>query len=735
MKYIQRYIFVLSLVSLMVSCGLDEPFEPQEQGPVSRQVELIARPTNFIRTNVATKATDPEIDAIENAVHTAYFLMYDSNGRLLRYENLTDEIKDGTVPSKTIMTDKGMTGVTVCYIANLAEEDVVDNMTATAEDNGITDLQKLQNAVMELDYRQAANDGYIGIPGLDLDGRYSTPDVLCLPMMGVWQGDLTGASGQTAIEIQIKRLFAKIGFTINLSLDSPEASLALESVVVNNIPEKVCLFQQDKESDWVTALASNFTKGALPNGDITIQNGTKAEYYFYVPEYLLNPEVKKYQQEPWYLAENQRYKPLLFGRKKPTFVEIVGVLSKPGQDIMLTYKIYLGGDEFDDFSLKRNYFYDNIITIFNTTEGDEDSEDMLGVDHRVNVQYGGFLVGFQRATLLDSHFEVRPLRVKFAKNFREEHKDTGGSITVEILNSDKAEDLNWIRLERPTKAQLNASDAPYCLSGNKYSHTKRKYFTTDLGTDILADNRSVTYDPFAPVDGYTGGDLDGNIPVWVYIDEYGANSTDDYSADAVRTATIRVTFTPNNGSEPIYQDFSVRQRAIYPIPATGWDGVTRTFGIEYFEEYLHDYDSQDNYGAEGGEYFTSQDGIPWGFDGVEISDTDRALYFSGDGSVISFESLANLATANMNLHYDFYLTRDRESDKDQIEVHDYSGYDFNQKIVAKGQISEIDRTLNQSAQSVIEYCFNKNKRNHEGKVLYSYVTPEYSTEEVTEVVK
>ena len=75
MKDILKYIFVLAVISLMSSCRLEEPFEPVLETPACSEIELIARPTGFIKTDVATKATSEEIEAIEYDIHTAYFLL------------------------------------------------------------------------------------------------------------------------------------------------------------------------------------------------------------------------------------------------------------------------------------------------------------------------------------------------------------------------------------------------------------------------------------------------------------------------------------------------------------------------------------------------------------------------------------------------------------------------------------------------------------------------------------
>lgn len=741
MKSILRSIFIIILAYSFGSCALEEITEPVQDNGRNGMVEFVARPTSYIKSNVSTKATSDEISSFENDIHTAYFLVYDKNGALVSYKNLTSGISsDSSVPSQTVRTDEGLSEATVCYIANLPESVMKANMESTT--SGITDLKKLQNAVLDITYADVSELGCIGVPAFDLDDNSSTPNVNCLPMFGSWTGDITGLSTSQTVEIPVKRLFAKVNFAVKLDLTGGVTGsiipyLAFESFVINNLPTKVAMTSLTEENSWATSttLSDFITSVEVPayhSGEPTLKNNEEVSFFFYIPEYLVEPVIEGYENEDWYKDRDEGYKPLLAGDKHATYVSMNGVFyTVQGQYLEVDYKIYLGENNFDSFSLRRNYLYNNTISINGTTDG------TFNTDHRVNIDYNAFLVGFERATLLDSHFEVRPLRVKFSQDFIEENNVKEGSLrdgilSVEILNADTdgGTKPSWIRLERPL---LSETSANYCLGGANTSHTKRRYFTTDLVTSTLKDNLSVSYNPFSS--DADGGDLKGNVPVWVYIDEYGATSTSEYSADATRRARIRVKYTPNDPSEEVLsQDFMIQQRAIYPIQATGWDGTTRTFGIEYFEEYLHDYDSQDNYGAEGGEYFTSQDGIPWGFDKVEISNTDRSLYFTGDAGYIDMNSLANLITADEPLYYDFYLTRDKKSSSDDIEVHDYSGYEFSNKIIVSEGVDLIDRRLNERTLSAVEYCYNKNKRNENGKVIYSYTNPEYWEEDITEVV-
>ena len=141
-------------------------------------------------------------------------------------------------------------------------------------------------------------------------------------------------------------------------------------------------------------------------------------------------------------------------------------IPKKYKDLMLSKKF--GCDNVDDFILKRNYQYNNYVTIKGILAGAAE------IDHRVDVKFEGFLVGFQSSTLLDSHFEVRPLRVKFSKDFVRENKRIGGDLIVEVLDTAKGSTTrpDWVRLERPV-GQLDSK--VYCTDSNNDATKTKKY--------------------------------------------------------------------------------------------------------------------------------------------------------------------------------------------------------------------------------------------------------------------
>ena len=84
----------------------------------------------------------------------------------------------------------------------------------------------------------------------------------------------------------------------------------------------------------------------------------------------------------------------------------------------------------------------------------------------------------------------------------------------------------------------------------------------------------------------------GEIPVWVYVDEYSASSSDGFSKDT-RRARVRVGFKDRSGETLYYQDYTISQRAVYPVKISTTLS-TKTYGMEFHEEYLYNYDRKRN---------------------------------------------------------------------------------------------------------------------------------------------
>ena len=248
----------------------------------------------------------------------------------------------------------------------------------------------------------------------------------------------------------------------------------------------------------------------------------------------------------------------------------------------------------------------------------------------------------------DAHFNVTPMDVYIYK---------GGSVKVEILNSDE---VDWIRMEPIKEA---ATEAGY---------KKRKYFTTDLVTNTLAENITYTV-------------TQQEERIYFYVDEnVPQNGHRDGEDVEAREATLKITYIDPNGNEDPPREVILRQagmRAVYfdKFASGQWIETCMPFYfyIEEYEEYLEHYDGKNTYND-------TYEGFKWGLNGLE----------SGLG-------VQNGRPYNQYMKWGWLNTMQimyRYQHNPQL----YRGYEM---------------TLNDTPDSAAEYCYNKNKRDEDGNVV------------------
>lgn len=548
-----------------------------------------------------------------------------------------------------------------------------------------------------------------------------------------------GGTTQNLLTIPMKAMYAKVNFTIEVRPDqqiegnySPQ--FTMKEYKVNNVPSTVD-FSNGTNSD-TNVLADSFS---LPISGNTVASGAnKINFTFYLPERLLNPATSadKYDYPFPALADGdkdengngirdedevyrQRFKSQLLGSdQKATNIVISGTFRDHQNHYWdVDYTIYLGEDNYGDFNIKRNSEYNNYVTIRGIQSSDDmsDNADGIAIDHRVNVaRTQPAIISLRRETLLDSHFEVRPLRIR--KSDVENVDPNINAVQVEVVNPTTT---TWMRIERSfgdgTLATANDrknsnGESFYITDANSPSYGKRRYFTYDLINGTVATNHPLTESTTVVVPLSEADEC-----VWIYVDECTE------AGDGVRAGIIRVTygnlngstFTPTTDAAYPVVNYTINQRKLFEV--TYGDN---TYYIEYEEEYLHNFDADDNYGS------TEYDGMAWGLNGLQLSHQYKAYFATGIfANIMNWLMDSELAVAP---YYDFYLTRDINNT--DAERRDNSGYDFCSEIIqtvnGSGNINtdtddNIDvLPLNQQPQSAIEYCYNKNKRNSNGQVAW-----------------
>ena len=513
------------------------------------------------------------------------------------------------------------------------------------------------------------------------------------------------------LEIPMKALYAKVSFTIKVVPDQDIADNAaprfdLLSYQVNNIAKTVDL---DSTTNSESEVLSESNKYTLT--DVYAQGATTATFTFYLPERYLTPTtsaenyaypfkktpgtydktIDKDQNGIRDEDENlrQRFKGKLVDGKAATYITITGKFCDHQEHTYdVSYKIHLGGDNYSNFDLIRNTHYENTVTIRGIQNSSDQATNTNGIaiDHRVNVDRSiPLVVNLRRETLLDAHFEVRPMRLRLVGN----NIPSNATARVEVLNPSAT---TWIRLE------ASGSSDNHITSG--VSAGKRKYFTTDLVTNELKN--STVVDVNLSKDDQT---------VWIYVDENTNKGQKTY-----RTAVVRVTYS-EDPSNPI--DYTINQYDLHEVTYGGY-----TYLIECHEEYLYNYDANDNYNQ------TEQNGMKWGLEGVKISSEHQALHLNYDLN-LGFIDLSSIATeiinniikeTGLNPVYDFYIKK-HDSHLSGVHLHDHEGFDFYNEVVSVANSSAYSSThgigelnLSEPPKSAVEYCFNKNKRNANGKV-------------------
>lgn len=731
MKKIGLYIFALTVICLASCVSLDDAFVPNNHN--GKKLEIMASVADFSKVNVNTKALEADESRVNEL--TMYVFGYDAT--------VDDNNDHNDVDSLIVGKPIHLTGENSVFMIDTQGGVLIDENNTPISMG--TDQNKLKSCSIYMVancWETLKNETINTLADLKaVDIPISGIDIprTGMPMMGFKEGfDLRknrDANAATVADIVMDKLLAKINvrFQINANQVIHTPSFSLTEWIVNNVPTAVRLGKPAEATPAEeTAHANDETMLTVDGGNVvsdgrtTImhsESATNPDYFqitFYVPEHRVNPDpttMKDFKdklrsgngnkdnavpESDW-----QRFKPkFCASSQKPMYVTVNGAYTDhQGQVSNVTYSLYLGQNNTDDFHINRNQQLNNYITILGLTNNKDAAESEydfnISVDHRVDVEDSGYSIAIERETLLDSHFEFRPMDITVS---------AGDRVVVKVNNP---ETNKWLRMEE---------------SGSTDAHIPgvgiRKYFTTDLVTNILANSTSIEVK------------AEDNEPkksrIWLYFDE-NTNFYDKTVENSQMHRDISVTVEyykkGNTSSIPTSANvFTFRQMNLwrlwtYKKDANNNDVKDRFYDIEYHEEYLYNYASDENYGKR-------KDGMVWGLDGVEFSGNmgndmrTKAVVIDASGS--SWERVIEYVISTESPYYDFYLPREAENIDASLVNNDnkYAGRRFTNAIIdadvdqngSYSAINLIKRELDEDPESAIEYCLNKNRRNSTGTV-------------------
>lgn len=732
--------FIATIVALMfaTSCFVEDIDQPMASANGGDKITVIGRVSRFADRDIATRGTKNEDEAKVTCMAIALFPVDTVAGTIGPCAHY--EFKEGNQLLFTITRTQQDENGYIFKTDHPYTMYVFANMPAmTAERCANMTLDEMKAEAAEVKNVNVVTNGF---PMLGSLGDYKAGGGTCTP-----EGDgnkfilkpgsesnptlpLVNGKETDLLNIPMKAMYAKINFTIKVTPDQTiegkyAPQFVLDDYTVHNVSNSVDFA---KGNDSATAVIEGSFKNPLPltSASNVARGANTVNFTFYLPERYLTPTYQahdgskdgqtgyydyplpvvngKYRDED--LDLRQRFKPLLPKGQAATYVTLSGTFrDHQNHEYAVTYDIYLGNDNFGNFDTERNCEYQHYVTIRGILNSDDQvaydptTQMPVSIDHRVDVtRVEPIIINLRRETLLDSHFEVRPLRIR--KNPAYKGTLSNAKVKVEVIY-DKEPDQKWIGLERSFGNGAQSGSATYLgtndlATDRQNSLGKRKYFTYDLTYNTLKGESQ------KDTNGYsTSGGQSVIVPitetdeaVWIYVDEALVAE----AGDALRTATIRVSVAEDGKNYGTPIDYIIQQRQLFPV--TYGD---HTYLIEYEEEYLHNFDASDSYGQ------TEDNGMPWGLNGVQLSHQHKSYVATG-----TLGDIMNLWLGDFAMHYDFYLTRDITNDK--LTRRDNAGDDFTSEIIAYVPDLFTPITMADKPRSAIEYCYNRNKRNADGSV-------------------
>lgn len=660
---------VFGLLALAVVACTDEADGVSNTTLHQGEVALQWLAPNMGIQHVTTRGSDPKT-AAEQEINNVHVFVFDENGNYLQpnQEGSTSDAFQGyqyVGDGKNLVLQSSMFEQTNAKNAIIvAVANVPENTFGGLESGHPKEIANLQ----------AFNDFVFNLPTFT-----ATLPEGGLPMIGVAEGvNLSSSNSGNVVLVQMKSLMARIDLDFTMdpyqsSDDRQNPSLRFDKVSVGNFPSGGTVNPQlDPEITDADGNPAAVTVTDNKNETITLKQLSDVSVPDFTGHVLRANEPQSltlYMFEHARAAkaftypsgikdeEKQRYKNKL-ADEEAAYIQLEGIYTNHnGYKYAVIYTLYPGANAVDNFTIKHNRQYKHNITVTGITVNNMGDEALLDTRVDIDSEENPYFIEMLREREHDAHFNVTPMDVYIYK---------GGTIKVEIVDPDTH---TWIRMEPINRAADRAGDG------------KREYFTTDLVTNTLQGNTSYT------VTAQTTNNTHEER-IYFYIDENVPDGINIKNGDIVpsREATLRITYTEAGDNPRTHsRDILVRQAGMLPVELKEQkqmqDGGSRkifgyvgyTFYIEYYEEYLEHYDGKDTYNQ-------AYNGLEWGLEGV------RTGLGSANGNEFMPYGWRNTMTIMSCL-------RSTTEGKQQPEI-----------------------TLNDKPRAAAEYCYNKNKRNSDGKV-------------------
>lgn len=610
--YIHLFVIIL-LGSFIGSCGND--ITEQKSQMESRYVRVSGYPEAFSEVEVSTRAVKNDFEV---KLSTLYMLIFDANGAIVDVPQFSATgvptfIIDTHNPSFVSHDQQALKNSDIYLVGNL--------------DNGaLTTVRTLTELLeFEIEAKTIHPDADPSFKGLVMIGK--TQDKVDLSLE-------RPSTSNNIQEISMVSLYAKVVVNLQIQpeqhLPGSEQEFRMISWKIVNAPRYATLGAPaanvetaPSHNDKLNSILSGLYSGSNP-----VRVSQSLSYTFYMLEHKRNKvNTVTYPNGMDDNISKQRFKPKLVNEDTDaTYMIINGVyLDHQGISHETTYKLYLGANAVDDFYILRDNQYNNNITIKGVSSNNSFDESVVAFDARVTVNSGPIVISIKRETLLDCHYEVRPLDIYVAPGYK-----------VDVTVEQGAR--SWIGLDMETKD-----------SNNKV--VKRDYFTDNLIGSLPKEYGTFTSD----------------FRVWAYFDENITtfDRTGRIIFNCIEEATGIITVLT----------YTFLQKGLFEVTSNG-----HTYYIEFHEEYLHNYDPYDSYNNK-------TDGMFWGLGGFQLSYQNIAFKDNtilGNNVTEGIKKLLTSYTYDFYTSRDISTVG-----TNGVIINTRSGHDFTKKIVNVAGIGQL----------------------------------------------
>lgn len=634
------------------------------------EVALQWLPANLGKMTVS-RGTDNKNNE-EQKITNVHIFLFDQDGLYLEakdadafqgYRRLDNANTNLVLQTSMFADETKAKQATIFVLANMPENTFVDRNNDGKPDN-VTKLSDLQTMSIKLP-TFTTNIPEAGLPmTLQLDGQ-----------------DLSNDATEKIIILQLKSLMARVdlNFTMNPLQATPGAdypALEFQEVTIGNFPDGGTAIPQ-LDNPATTETTDNgktiqLVTQTIVNSPLVgrlLREGNSVNTTFYMFEHARLAQDFSYPT----MEEGDEYARQRYKNKRAAddaaYIEFVGRYSSHNDfNYRVTYRLYIGANPEDDFTIKSNCQYKNNITVTGISANNYGEEALL--DTRVTIDKATpVFIEILRERMHDAHFNVTPMDIYL-------NNDEVTEVTFTLLNENgepaNANEMTWIRMEpyyyAPTE-KCDYKEGEY--AAQKAGDGKRKYFTTNLLTELNKNEYNRSYTVTQPEER-----------IYLYIDE---NIPGDDLPEQIpsRQAKIRVTYKLSSGTTSS-REFLIEQAGMRKITfnkySTGGEYYTARrqaydFYIEEYEEYLSHYDGKNPYTA-------TYEGLEWG-----VNDVVTGL---GVGYGQQFYQFMSWGWYNTTEIMDAYRSHSS-----------WRGHEV---------------TLNEKTNGAAEYCYNKNKRNEDGSI-------------------